>query len=46
VRDDWLLVDYFRGFMPSWLSGVMSMKVVTAVTLAVLVIVVVLKAVR
>jgi hypothetical protein len=46
VREDWVFIDYIRAFMPSWLSSLMSMKVVSAVALALVIFVVVLKAVR
>jgi len=45
VREDWVLIDYVRSFMPSPLSRLMSMKVVSVVVLALIVLVVVLKAV-
>jgi hypothetical protein len=46
VREDWVFIDHLRAFMPWWLSRLMSMKVVSAVALALIAFVVVLKAVR
>ena len=43
MRDDWALIDFARAFMPDWLSKAASLKVVSVVGLAVLVILVLLK---
>ena len=43
MRDDWALIDFARAFVPDWLSKAMSLKVVSIVVLALLVILVVLK---
>ena len=46
MKEDWVLIDYVRAFMPRSLSSLMSMKVVSVVALALIILVVVLKAVR
>jgi len=43
VREDWALVDFARGFMPNWLAKLTSLTFVGVVTLALIVLVVVLK---
>jgi hypothetical protein len=46
VRDDWLFVDSIRSFMPNWLARATSLKVVGIAVLALLVLVIALKAGR
>ena len=46
MREDWVLIDYVRAFMPRSLWSLMSMKVVSVVALVLIVAIVVLKAVR
>ena len=43
MRDDWVFVDYLRIFVPGWLSKMLSLKVFSAVVLALTVLVVALK---
>jgi hypothetical protein len=45
VRDDWALIDFTRALMPNWLSKATSMKAFTAVALALMFLVIVLKAI-
>jgi hypothetical protein len=44
VRDDWVLFDFARAFVPDWLSKAINLKVLTAVALALMLLVIVLKA--
>ena len=46
MRDDWLFVDSVRSFMPNWLAKVTSLKVVGIAVVALLVLVIALKAGR
>jgi hypothetical protein len=45
MRGDWLYMDFVRNFLPNWLSKATSLKVVSAATLALIGLVVVLKVV-
>ena len=43
MRGDWLYVDYFRAFMPTWLARATSLKVFSFVVLGLVLFVVALK---
>jgi len=44
MKNDWVLFDFARAFMPDWLSKAINLKVLTAVALALMLFVIVLKA--
>jgi hypothetical protein len=44
MRGQWMYVDFVRTFLPNWLSKATSLKVVSVVLLALLLLVIVLKA--
>ena len=46
MREDWVFFDFLRAFMPDWLSKATSLKVASIVTLALIIFVVAMKAVR
>ena len=46
MRDDWLFVDSVRSFMPNWLAKATSLKVIGIAVVALLVLVIALKAGR
>ncbi len=43
MRGDWLYIDFVRSFMPNWLSKATSLTMLSAVTLALIGLDVVLK---
>ena len=45
MRGDWLYIDFVRNFLPNWLAKATSLKVLSAVTLGLIVLVIVLKVV-
>ena len=44
MKNDWVLFDFARAFVPDWLSKAIHLKVVTVVALALMLLVIVLKA--
>ena len=44
MKNDWVMFDFVRAFMPDWLANVFNLKVLTVATLALMIFVIVLKA--
>jgi hypothetical protein len=44
MKNDWVLFDFVGAFMPDWLRKVVNLKMISAVVLALMVFVIVLKA--
>ena len=44
MKNDWVLFDFARTFMPNWLTNVVNLKVISAVALSLMVFVLVMKA--
>ena len=39
MRDDWVAIDFARAFMPNWMAKATSLKVVSIVTVALLLVI-------